>query len=313
MIRIKLKPDANAINALRVLNQTNIETCNAVNLLQYAHAFASFCKCMSDQKPQRSEQAFWFMFDQTQTNSYWLHMAFVCYKLGAVMQLYVASAVSFEMMLDKHCVQSSTIPSIVSKQLVHHLKSSIGIISWMLREGRSCSLFVDRLASTHLSKSEESFHALRAWTLWIVAGQKQNDIDLEELDLELRRAVCKLYSTCQEIIQQHDLIRFKAMKAIHNDCIRQILVNKGDYWAFDKADIGQAVTCWTAAMKLNWKPTEAAERVLNLNMKYIQKRVVAESMVHDLEPFACADHKLLMCGLSPFADAIPFEFISEQT
>lgn len=235
-------------------------------------------------------------------------MAWVCYKLGAVMQLYLASQIGFEHMLASRNVQSRSVPSLVQSNLVKQLREAIGVISWMLRDAQGSSLFVQDMAHKHLEKAEESFHALRAWTLWLIAGAKQNEISLEELDLELRRDVCKLYKTCGEIIANNGLAGFPAMQELQNDCQRQILANRGDYWAFDKGDVGQAVPCYLAARKLNWTLTESAERIVRLNTEHLQRKVVPQDMLLELEPFAHANHDLLMQGQTPFDPALVFSF-----
>lgn len=294
--------------ALSVLDNTDINSCTPLALLDYARKFAALCRDLHQQRPKPCAAPIWFTFEDNKTNSYWLHMAFVCYKLGAVMQLYLASQIGFEHMLASHNVQSRSVPNLVQQNLVQSLRETIGVISWMLRDAQNSSLYVQEWASKQLEKAEESFHALRAWTLWLIAGAKQNSICLEELDLELRREVCKLYKTCGEIIANHGLQRFPAMQELHNDCQRQILANRGDYWAFDKGDIGQAVPCYLAARKLNWTLTESAERIVRLNTEHLQRKVVPQEMLLELEPFAHANHDLLVQGATPFDPALVFSF-----
>lgn len=286
---------------LREMDQVDFDTCSPLELLQYAQQMACICRDLSAQMPQRVASTLRFKFRNTQTNSYWLHMAWIGYKLGAVMQLYAANQCKFESMLQTRYVHSHDLdPETVSNQLIEQLMQGIGLLSWMLNEGGKESLFVLDMASDEFVKMEQSYHALRVWTLWIVAGREQHTLDPNEFDLEKRQLICRLYRTASEIAYSHNLLRFESMQSINKDCVRQVMVNKGDFWAFDKGDFGQAIPCYKEAIKMDWPCSSKAEQVIRINEMKLHKRLVPVALLHDIEPHAAPNHALLTLGKSPF-------------
>jgi hypothetical protein len=286
---------------LRAMDQVDFDTCSPLELLQYAQHMACLCRDLSAQKPSRVAAPLRFRFRSTLTNSYWLHMAWISYKLGAVMQLFVANQCKFDAMLHCRYVHSHDLdPESLSNALVEHLMQAIGLLSWMLNEGGKSSLFVNDMASDEYFKMEQSYHALRVWTLWIVAGREQHSLDPGEFDLEKRQLICRLYKTASEIAFSHNLLKFESMQCINKDCVRQVMVNKGDFWAFDKGDIGQAIPCYQEAIKMDWPCSSRAEQVIRINAMHVHSRLVPVSMLQDIEPHAAPNHALLTLGKSPF-------------
>lgn len=68
---LPLESSAHSNLALAMLDNTDIQSCTPLVLLDYARKFASLCRDLHQQKPKRCAAPLWFAFEDTKTNSYW--------------------------------------------------------------------------------------------------------------------------------------------------------------------------------------------------------------------------------------------------
>lgn len=300
---------------LAKLDAVSTEHADAPALVRYARTFACLCAFLHQEQPKHAAAPLRFRFaahpshaGKTHSDSYWLHLPYVCVLAARETQAFCMRQINFGGMLNACRVSSHNISPATLSPMLSLLRDCIGVVSWLLRVGRGCSIWIDSVCGDALRQCEASLHQLRVWALWLLGGQLETRALDPSFDHDPELAKTKMfYSTAKEIAEQHDLLTLpdcETMQAIHRDCVRRVLLTCAAYAETVEIAVGAASACYLAAHKLDWPYSNEALRTIDLNAKHWHFALPPDDALDALPPHAPANLTLFSEGNTPLNDCV---------